>query len=337
MSYRSGIIGCGRSASAFDEDPKRTHIWTHAGAYQANGRTEIVAAADINSTALANFCKKWQVRQAYTDYRSMLRNERIDLLSICTPASSHLEIAVEGCRSGVRAIWCEKPMAGSVDDADRMLEACRDVVLAVNHTRRWDPCYRTAKALLDAGRIGTVQDAVCYYTGGVANIGSHLFDTLRYLFGDVAWLRAEQAADRRPDPNLSGTVGFHGGVRGRLVGCGAASFLIFELDVLGTAGRLRVLNNGERIELWRVSDSPRYSGVQELVLQEDLGGWREERMVQAIADILGCLERGGTPACGGTDGRKALELVAAFRWSADQDAQVTLPLNGLARHLTVAG
>lgn len=337
MGYRVGIVGCGRIASVFDEDPKRAQIWTHARAYQDDGRTELVAAADINPTALADFCKKWLVRQAYTDYRTMLRNEQIDLLSICTPPASHLEIAVEARRAGVRAIWCEKPMASSVEEADRMLEACRDIVLAVNHPRRWDPCYRTAKVLLDAGRIGTVQDAVCYYSGGVANIGSHLFDTLRYLFGDVAWLRAEPAADRQPDPNLSGTVGFHGGVRGRLVGCGAASFLIFELDVLGIEGRLRVLNNGERIELWHASDSPRYSDVQELILQEELGGWREERMVQAIADILGCLERGGTPACSGMDGRKALELVAAFRWSGDQDAQVTLPLNGLARHLTVAG
>lgn len=337
MGYRVGIVGCGRIASLLDEDPTRTQIWTHARAYQAHGRTELVAASDINPTALAKFCKTWQVRQAYTDYRTMLCNERIDLLSICTPAASHLEIALEGRRSGVRAIWCEKPMASSVEEADRMLEACRDIVLAVNHTRRWDPCYRTAKTLLDAGRIGAVQDVVCYYSGGVANIGSHLFDALRHLFGDVAWLRAEPAADQKPDPNLSGTVGFQNGVRGHLVGCDAEAFLIFELDVLGSAGRLRILHNGERIELWQAVDSSRYSGVQELALQEVLSGWREERMVQAIDDILGCLERGGTPACSGVDGRQALELVAAFRWSADHEATVTLPLEETTNRMAVMG
>ena len=263
--YRAAIIGCGRVGGTFDDDPLRTRIWTHAGAYLAHPRTELVAAADRNPEVLAAFGSRWGVPRLYRDARDLLVHEAVDILSICTWSDSHLEIALLGAETGVKAIWCEKPIARSLAEAGQMLEGCRDLVLAVSHVRRWDTCYRRAKELLQQGAIGRVQGVTCAYSGGIFDMGTHLFDTLMYLVGAAEVVCARpSAANLSPDPSLSGDIVFQDDVLAHVVGWDSQTYEIFEIDILGTDGRLRMTNNGYRAELWGVGDSPRYSRVREL-------------------------------------------------------------------------
>ena len=145
----------------------------------------------------------------------------------------------------MKAIWCEKPMARNLAETDRMLAGCRGLVLAVNHVRRWDTCYSSARDLLQQGAIGRVQGAFCAYSGGISDMGTHLFDTLMYLMGEpeAVWARPS-AAGLAPDPSLSGDIAFHGGALAHVVGWDTQHYEIFEIDLLGTDGRLRVTNNG---------------------------------------------------------------------------------------------
>ena len=328
--YRAAIIGCGRIAGKMDDDPLRTGVWSHAGAYQAQPCTELVAAADHDPQALEAFGKRWGVARLYRDAADLLAHETVDTLSICTWSDSHLENALLGAEARVKAIWCEKPMASSLAEADRMLEGCRDVVLAVNHTRRWDACYSKAKALLEKGEIGRIQGAACVYSGGIANIGTHLFDTLNYLLGTPRAVWAYPGvADDLPDPSPSGDIAFEGGTVAHVVGCDPRAYLVFEIDLLGTEGRVRIMNNGYRAELWSAVDSPRYSEVRELEFRRLLHeGDDGRRMVEVVSDIIRCIENGGQPRCSGRDGRAALELTAAFVNAYRSGRKVTLPLTG---------
>ena len=328
--YRAAIIGCGRVGGTFDDDPLRTTIWTHAGAYLAHPRTELVAAADRNPEVLAAFGSRWGVSNLYSDARDLLDDTTVDILSICTWSDSHQEIALLGAEAGVKAIWCEKPMAHNLTEADRMLGGCRGLVLAVNHVRRWDTCYSSARDLLQQGVIGRFLGAFCTYSGGISDMGTHLFDILMYLVGEAeaVWARPS-AADLSPDPSLSGDIAFHGGVLAHIVGLDTQNYEIFEIDVLGTDGRLRITSNGYRAELWDVGSSVRFSGVRELEFRRVVHeGDEGQRMVEAVSDIAHCIEHGGQTRCSGKDGRASLELAAAFLKSHRSGRKVPLPLTG---------
>jgi predicted dehydrogenase len=331
MVYRVAIVGCGRIAGQMDHDPRRTEIWTHAGAYTALSQVALVAAADIDLQKLEEFGKRWDIPALYHDYRQMLEQERPDILSICTHSPLHLPIAKAGVETGVKAIFCEKPLAACVEEADEMVTVCQQTgtVLAVNHTRRWDDTYRKVKTLLASGRVGKIQAMTAYYTGGVANIGSHLFDVLRFLGGEVRWVRAECVNSKNHlDPDVSGSFYFDDDILCHIHGCNQQNYLLVEIDLIGTKGRVRISHNGACVDLWTASESERYTGYQELVAQQPLVlPSNNRRMVNAVEDVLLCIQTGGTPQCSGTDGRAALELVTAFRQSSRMGGEkIALPL-----------
>ena len=166
MVYKVGIIGCGQIASLFEEDAWREHPCTHAGAYDTLDATEIVAAADINNEHLVKFSNNWGVNSLYSDYTSMLENECLDIVSVTANTPLHCEMVIKAAQSGVKAIFCEKPIATSLKEADAMIKVCEreSVKLIVNHTRRWHPHYQKAKNLIDSGEIGKVTSITGYFT-----------------------------------------------------------------------------------------------------------------------------------------------------------------------------
>ena len=335
--YRAAIIGCGRVAGGFDDDPLRKTIWTHAGAYAAHPSTELVAVADIDPDAAEAFAHRWGATGRYRDARELLAREQVDILSICTWADSHKEIVSQAVVAGVKAIWCEKPIARTLAEADGMLRDCQGLVLAVNHIRRWDACYRKAKAVLEEKAIGRVQGVTCAYSGGVSNMGVHLFDALMYLLGPVrgVWVSPIHG-ESTEDPAPSGSITFHSGVVAHIVGCDRRSYQIFEIDILGTEGRLRIESNGYLATLWGVGASDQDSDDRTLefprILHDDDEG---ARMVDALSDILQCVEYGGQPSCSGSDGKAALEVTTAFLKGLTSGRKVSLPLRGKDLHREV--
>ena len=120
------IIGCGRIGSEFDSVPVNKAAFSHAGAYCLHPKSRLVSAADLDQTKLMSFSKKWGIVRVYKDYREMLRSEKIDILSICTPASTHWQILRDACEFSVKAVYCEKPISDNVKDAEKMVKLCRD-------------------------------------------------------------------------------------------------------------------------------------------------------------------------------------------------------------------
>ena len=103
--FRAGIVGCGRIGSEFDDDPLRRTISTHAGAYTAESDVELVAVSDLDKEKLQKCGKRWNVASLYQDYRVMLKEQNLDVLSICTWNSTHLDVVKEAVASGVKAIF----------------------------------------------------------------------------------------------------------------------------------------------------------------------------------------------------------------------------------------
>lgn len=336
--YRAGIIGLGQIGNLFDDDPKRKEIWTHAGAYLALPNVTLAAGADSDEDRRRRFLYRSVTANAYVDYRSMLQAENLHILSVCTPTALHYDMVLAGVRAGVRAIFCEKPLASTPEQAAEMVETCQSagVILAVNHTRRWEPVYVRAKQLLAEGAIGRIEAMVGYYPGKVFTMGTHLFDLMRFFGGDIQWV-CGQSPDRRQasdeEGSLSGQVRFCAGATGCIVAGWERTNHIFELDLFGSAGRLRLSGDGAAMDLYRFHESPRYSGYRELVSSGASGSSHSDgqsqnsRLVTAVRDVIECIGTGKTPSCSGRDGLAAVDVACALCESVRRgNIRVDLPL-----------
>src|SRR6266542_5681833 len=264
--YRAAIIGCGRIADTIEDEIADAPGWqllpfSHAGAYQRCPRTQLVAAADPNPDRLQTFGRRRSLpdEHLYADYHDLLAKERPDVVSICVPTRAHPEVALDvaaQAQHGLKAVFLEKPIAQSLADADRMIDAFHhhNVAVAVNHTRTWDPHYAAIRRLIQDGAIGRVHSIMAHGREGALFGGVHLFDLIRSLIArEPEWVTGELDPGRTFDPGARGIISFPDGIRA-YVNLSESDPTGFEIDVVGTEGRIRA---GQSLypELWQIDRS----------------------------------------------------------------------------------
>lgn len=112
-TYRIGIIGCGGIANG-----------KHLPSLSKLGNVELVAFCDIVQERAEEAKEKYgsSEAQVYTDYQELLQDATIDIVHVLTPNISHAEISIAALESG-KHVMCEKPMAKTAAEAQKMLEA----------------------------------------------------------------------------------------------------------------------------------------------------------------------------------------------------------------------
>lgn len=213
---------------------------------------ELVGLCDQNGGACAEAVHESGLAVAqFNDAAQLLRDTRPECVVIATTAPSHSEYTRLAVEAGARYILCEKPMAVSLAECDRMLEVCasRGVRLAVNHQMRFMEQYTAAKAITTSPAFGQLTSiTVVAGNFGMAMNGTHYFEMFRYMTGEApvevtAWF----SRDRVPNPRGSqfedrgGAVRLVSarGVRGYLeLGAdqGHGVFVVYS----GTYGQLRI-------------------------------------------------------------------------------------------------
>jgi predicted dehydrogenase len=141
----------------------------------------------------------------FNDPATMVAATRPDCLIVATHAPSHCEAVCLAAGMGVKHILCEKPMAVSLSECDRMLEACRQAGarLAINHQMRFMEQYTEPKRVVQSAEFGGLS-SVTVVAGnfGLAMNGSHYFEMFRYLTDEppyeaTAWFSAESVPNPR--------------------------------------------------------------------------------------------------------------------------------------------
>jgi predicted dehydrogenase len=305
-------------------------VWSHAAAYAACPDTELAAVCDQDAARLDRCGERWGVAARHCDFARMLDAERPEIVSICTPDATHyplIRAALE--HPAVRAVFAEKPLALNLQQADELaaLAAARGVVLAVNYSRRYAPGFQRLKDIIVSGALGEIQAVSGFYTKGTLHNGSHWFDLANFLLGPVQCVTAtDRLGEAGDDPTLDAMLEFESGAGGYLHGCKASAFALFEMDIVGTQGRARIVDSGFAIEVYQVEASPFGAGYRRLALRETIDGGLGSALPQAVADVARCLREGGNPRCSGHDARQALAVGFAALRSA-QTGQ-PMPLRG---------
>ncbi len=317
---RAAVIGCGNIASRLAGDADVVGVYTHAGAYRACAETELTAICDTDDAALRECGERWQVAARFRDARQLLAEARPEIVSICTPDATHFDLArLALAAPGVRALLIEKPLAINLADAQLLaaLAAEKKVAVAVNYSRRYAAGHQALREDVRAGRLGRIQSVGGIYTKGVLHNGTHWFDLLRFLVGEVVSAHGfRRAGDAADDPTLDAVLELDGGGWAHLQGCGAECFSVFEMDIVGTAGRVRVVDSGHTFERFEPADDPRYAGYRALRRADADNAGMRDTTLHAVRDLAGCLASGGMPRCSSDDAIHALEIALAVKESA---------------------
>ncbi len=238
------------------------------------------AIAGRNEEAVKAAAEKMGWASYETDWRRLLERDDIDLIDIGTPNNTHAEMAIAAAEAGKHVI-CEKPLAMTVEQAKRMLEAVKKngVVHMIMHNYRFAPAVQFAKKLIQEGRLGKIyhiratylqdwimdpqfplvwrlQKEVCG-SGTHGDLAAHILDLARFLVGEFKEVVGvmETFIKQRPIGEMSGglSASVKGGELGEVDVDDASIFLArFENGALGTFEATRFAGgnrNGNRFEI----------------------------------------------------------------------------------------
>ena len=344
--YRAAVVGCGRMGTTIDDQmagrPDRD-LWvpmSHAAAFNAVARTNLVAVCSRGAERAEAARTRHGVPTAYTDYRQLIDRERPDIVSVATRPASHHDIVIYAAERGVRAIYCEKPLSVSMQEADEMLAVCTEHGVKFNYGTQFAfmHVYRALAELVANGSIGALKGVIAYTALSPAMwVLTHTSHMLMMLAGEANPQYVQGSASFDPanyadgvldqDPQIvQGYVRFEGDVHGYIVTGPSTST---EFEVTGTNGVIRTMDNGMRMG-WRRPGPVR--PLTEAVPFPEVR--RESGTVLLVQDLVHALDTGaetGSPlpvAC------LSQEIVLGLIESHRRDgARVHLPLE--SRSLTV--
>ena len=335
--WRACLIGCGRMGATIDDevrDRPHSHLWlpySHAAGYAAVESTTLVAVADAVAEKAEAIRQRYDVPCCYTDYREMIEKEQPEIVSVATRPKPYAEIVVFAAEHGVKGIYCDKPLCCSMEEADRMVEACERNGVRFNYgtQRRYAPLYRKIRELIEAGELGETQAVIAHCGISSAFWGlSHAADMLLFLAGDgeidfvqgtivvdeAAWDRDQLNAD----PAIaSGYVRFQNGVHAYLTASSG-----YEFEVSGTNGKIRTLSNGKGAQ-WRQIRG-QWRDLEEVPFPE---APIESGTMHLIQDLVESLETGRETQGPIQLARRSIEMLFGIIESSRQDGRrVPLPL-----------
>jgi predicted dehydrogenase len=300
MELRAGVIGLGVGRN-------------HVSAYLGSEGVRLVAVAELDAQLLGRFSPA-SVRE-YASGHEMLEREDLDIVSICTPPRSHAELTIRALENGV-SVLCEKPMAPTLEDCDRMIRSAAraGLTLMIGFKKRFEPAYEILRSGIEGDFglpylsnyvyvcAGSVRKAWFWDEGDgggpIVENTVHAVDILRHLLGDVDRVYAEG------DSNLA-----------REAGIDQIDSAIFTMrfrnrSMAGIcAGSWARGPEFERPRLVRISSYETRAEARHEIGEVDPFKDQAEH-------FAGCVRGGREPAATGDDGRKALEVSLAVKESA---------------------
>ena len=328
---KCGVIGCGRVGCGFDDTPLRNIIRTHAMSYVKNKRTKLISFCDIDQNKLKKYGKKFSIKNLYTENDKMMENEKLDCISICTLANTHLKIVKTAIKNNVKGIIIEKPISDTLNNAKKIIQLCErnNIILAVNHQRRFDPFYHRVALLIKNSELGKIQHVNVLYGGGIANTGSHIFDILRLFFGEAVSVFAKLSNNKSTnkfDPNVDSTIEFKNKIHCSLHALDSQNYGIAEMDILGTKKRINIdlVTN----EMKFFIKSKKIQDYNRLILsKKSIKKSRPATDIRlSINNLAECIIKKKIPLCSGKDGYKSLELVVGSMISSNQNKKINFPI-----------
>ncbi|WP_077619748.1 Gfo/Idh/MocA family protein [Bacillus sinesaloumensis] len=346
MTLKYALIGCGRISP------------NHIAAAQENN-LEIVALCDVLPENMEDKLEKFNLPKStalYTDYKEMLQNEKPELVAICTESGKHATIALDCIEAGVNLI-IEKPIALSLEDADKIIEKSKEknVKVSACHQNRFNKSIQKIREAVEEERFGRLLHGTAhirwnrgedYYTqapwrgtweqdgGALMNQCIHNIDLLRWMMGgeidEVVGMtdNLKHGFIEAEDLGMA-LIKFSNGSYGIIEGTTNIFPTNLEetLYIFGDKGTVKAGGKSVNIiEEWHFADNNDDPEEVKAKYQENPPSVYGFGHNPLYADVIDSIVNDRDPYVTAKDGRDALELVLAIYKSAAENKGVTLPL-----------
>jgi len=337
---RFAIIGCGVIAP------------THARSILELPAAELVAACDILPERAENLVNEFG-GVAYKDSQEMFRNEKIDVVNVCTPSGLHAEIGIRAAQAGIHVI-VEKPIDIKLSRVDELIHACQvnDVKLGSISQHRFDPAIVQLKKAINSGKLGRIVFAGAYTQwyrsnqyyqsgswrgtwsleggGALINQGIHYVDLLQYLTGPIYSLHAYSENISHPEIEVEDTtvasLRLHHGLGVIEAMTSAFPGFCTRLEIFGTEGG--VVIEDDRVKEWKIIgeeyNPTDNSTGRSIAGSSSVNIWHLGHKRQ-IQDFIHAVQDEREPAINGIEGRKPLEIVRAIYASSKHKKEILFP------------
>lgn len=335
------ILGCGRIA------------FKHLEAIENNSeKSEIVAVCDIVEERAKEYGERLNVPY-YTSLSEMLKQDDIEIVSLCTPSGLHPKHGIEVAQSG-KHVLTEKPMGTNYKEAKELIDTCdkEGVQLHVVHQNRLNTTIDTLKKAVDKGRFGKIYSVQVnvfwtrpqeYYDaakwrgtwefdgGCFMNQASHYVDLIDYLVGDVESVMCYTSTmERKIEAEDTGVAAFK--FRNGALGTLNVTMLTYpknlegSFTILGEKGTVRIGGVAvNKVEEWNFDS---YDDDDKIVQEASYDTTSVYGFGHSgyYANVIEAVQTGSIPPVCGRKGLKSLELILALYKSSRENKRVPLPL-----------
>ncbi|MBS6798851.1 MAG: Gfo/Idh/MocA family oxidoreductase [Firmicutes bacterium] len=349
MKY--ALIGCGRIAV------------NHLKA-AINNNLEIVSVCDVLPAKMEEILKKYDLQdnkaiKRYTDYKEMIESEKPELVSIATESGIHAEIAIYCIEKDVNVI-IEKPMAMSIEDADKIIALAeeKNVKVSACHQNRFNVAIQELRKAVEAGRFGKISHGSIhvrwnrdhsYYDqaswrgtwaqdgGALMNQCIHGIDLLRWMMGDeieeIYGVIRQQLHDYLEAEDVGmAVVKFKNGAIGTIEGTTNVYPKNLEetLYIFGENGTVKIGGTStNNIDVWDFADETA-EDEKNKNLKEATSNVYGNGHTSLFADMVEAIKNNREPYVDAVAGRNALEVVLSIYKSQKTGQAVKYPITGFA-------
>jgi phthalate 4,5-cis-dihydrodiol dehydrogenase len=328
MVFNVGIIGAGSYGAQ------------HAEAIAELGQVRLTAACRTNEEALQEFVGRYG-GTGYTEYQDLLKDDEVDVVVIATPHHRHTAIAEEAARAG-KHILLEKPMAPTLSDCDRIIQAVElaGVQLMMGHVNHFVPAYIAAKNIIDSGELGEIVLGISTMskfwfepnrrdwhlnraTGGGMwmTAGLHCLDRLTWLVDSPVQSVAAQFATRFHDQQADDAgmvfLRYASGAVGTVVSVGYSAGAPKHLTELTCTKGMMTIDYVDGVRIGRDEKWVQVPGTQ-------AENWMHTALVNEWSEFIAALESGALPPVTGHFARDLMAVIFAAERSSAEKREIQL-------------
>lgn len=340
---RVGIVGAG--------------IWglVHVDTVRAYHGARVVAVCDRDLSRAKEAAARAASATTYQDHQEMLAREELDVVHVVTPEHAHHDPVVHAAEQGLHVL-CEKPMAPTAEECERMLAAAEEsgVTLMVDFHSRWNPPYAILKQRLDAGELGrpiyghvkhadskvVPREMIAWAdrTSILWFVGCHCIDLLRWLLGEevvrvdgraLSGVLRSEGVD--VDDAYLTLLEFESGATFVMENSWClpdeeTHFLDPRLQIVGTDGSAYVsVVKNDAIQLFTAMHG---AETPDVLVAPEVHGVLKGYATESIVHFLDCVRDGRQPMVDGVDGLQATRVIEAIYRSIGEGHRVELPASG---------
>jgi len=327
----------------------------HAAAFKSVPEAEVVAVASPTPGKATAFARERGIPKAYEDYRDLLALKEVQVVTLGIPNHLHVQVAVDAAKAGKHVI-CEKPLCRTLEEADRMIDACRKagVLLMYAEELCFAPKYVRARQLVEEGALGRVflvkqseehfgphmpwfWDVEKSGGGVLLDMGCHSIEYARWVLGKpkvksvLASLGTYVHGDKTKGEDHSlciveyegGQVALAenswakaGGVDDRCEICGSGGFT--RADLLRGSSLMTYSETGYGYAVEKAATTRGYT----FTMFEEIWNYG---FPQEMAHFIRCVQGKETPIEAGEDGREVLKIICAAYESAGTGRRIEWP------------